>query len=1020
MLRDSMNVGAVLIVGGGVTGMQAALDLAESGYYVYLVEKSGAIGGAMAQLDKTFPTNDCSMCILAPKMVECGRHANIEILTLSDVTDISGTAGNFQVSINQRPRYVDPEKCIACGVCTDNCPQLVDSDYDAKTGKRKSIYVKYAQAVPLKYQIDPHSCIRLNKPGKCGICEEVCVANAIRFDDAAKKRKLAVGAIILAPGYEAFDPTAAGVWGYGRLPNVITSLQLERYLSATGPTAGRLLRPSDNKPVRKIAFLQCVGSRDENLCGNGYCSSVCCMYAIKEAVIARQHVPGLSAAIYYMDMRTHGKDFDTYMEKAKTESGVRFIRCRVHGVEPYSRNGDLRLHYINEEGRQVEELFDMVVLSVGLQISTHIRELAEIAGIQLSASSFASTSDFAPVTSSKEGIFACGAFSGPKGIPQCVVEGSAAAAAVAGQLGLRCEETPPLPEYPEERNTSEEEARIGVFICHCGSNISAVVDVADVEEYASGLPGVVHVERNLFSCSQETQDILVDAIRQKQLNRVVIAACTPRTHEPLFRETLKSSGINEYLLEMANIRNHNSWVHDDTSQATLKAKDLVRMAVAKVATAESLRPEAVPITQRGLVIGGGIAGMTAALNLANQGYDVDLVEKSDRLGGNALNLKHTYSGVHVPMQVAKLIDKVSVHDRIQLHIETEVSKAKGFVGNFKSTLKTPGRKNRTIEHGVAIMATGGQIFRPTEYGYKQIRCVVTSIEFERLHELKEKHVKQGKSFVFIQCVGSREKGRMYCSKVCCTHSVQSAIELKREDPGRNVYILYRDMRTYGEREYLFKKAREMGVVFINYELHGKPKVTEVDRQINVDVWDHVLHRPVRIKADMVVLATAIVANAEIDKLAQLYRIPLDENGFYQEAHAKLRPVDFTTEGLFTAGLAQYPKPVDESIAQALAASARATTLLSKKEVYLDGIKAVVNEHKCDGCALCVDVCPYHAIELIEIDRDKDDQPVKLVRINSAQCKGCGMCQGTCPVRGVDVAGFTMEQLSHQIKAALEI
>ncbi len=574
--------------------------------------------------------------------------------------------------------------------------------------------------------------------------------------------------------------------------------------------------------------------------------------------------------------------------------------------------------------------------------------------------------------------------------------------------------------YPIERDVVNEEPRIGVFVCHCGSNISDVVDVEDLEKYASTLPGVVHVERNLFSCSQETQELLTNSIQEKQLNRVVIAACTPRTHEPLFRETLKSAGINEYLVEMANIRNQNAWVHDNKQIATIKAKDLVRMAVAKVAYAAALQPVAVPIIQRGLVVGGGIAGMTAALNLANQGFEVELVEKTGRLGGNALNLKHTYSGVHVPMQVAKLIDRVHMHDKISLHLETEVVKAQGFVGNFKTTLRSLGKKSKTVEHGIGIFATGADIFRPTEYGYKQIRCVVTAIEFEKLHELKEKHVKRGKSFVFIQCVGSREKNRMYCSKVCCTHSVQSAIELKREDPSRNVYILYRDMRTYGEREYLFKKAREMGVVFINYELHGKPQVTEHGKQIIVDVWDHVLHRPLRIKADMVILATAIVANREVDKLANFYRLPLDSNGFFQEAHAKLRPVDFTTEGIFTAGLAQYPKPVDESISQALAASARAMTLLSKKEAFLDAIKAVVNEEKCDGCALCIDVCPYHAIELIEIDKGDGEPPVKLVRINSAQCKGCGLCQGTCPMRGIDVAGFTMDQLSSQIKAALDM
>lgn len=1019
MMVESDKLKKVLIVGGGVTGMQAALDLAESGYYVYLVEKTGAIGGAMAQLDKTFPTNDCSMCIIAPKMVECGRHQNIKLLTLSEIKKISGTHGDFTVQIVEKPRYIDSERCVACGVCTEKCPKSVANEFDAATGKRKAVYIKYAQAVPLKYQIDPESCIRMNKPGTCGICEEVCFAGAINFNDTEKLHELSVGAIILAPGFETFDPTDAGVWGYGKFPNVITSMQLERYLSATGPTEGRLLRPSDGKPVRKIAFLQCVGSRDENRCGNAYCSSVCCMYAIKESVIAKQHVPGLSATIYFMDMRTHGKEFDAYMEKAKAESAIRFVRCRVHGVEPYSKNGDLRLHYINEEGRQVEELFDMVVLSVGLTTPSHVKDLAEIAGIQLSISNFASTSDFAPVSTSKEGIFACGAFSGPKGIPQCVVEGSAAAASVAKTLG-RCDvDDYSYKDLPHERDVTSEEPRVGVFICHCGSNIAEMVDVKGLEAYASTLPGVVHVERNLFSCSQETQEILMDSIQQKKLNRVVVAACTPKTHEPLFRETLKSAGINEYLVEMANIRNHNSWVHDNPEKATYKAKDLVRMAVSKVAFSGSLKPIAVPIKQNALVVGGGISGMTASLNLADQGYMVDLVEKTDRLGGNALNLKHTYSGVHVPMQVAKLIDRVHMHEKITLHMQTEVSKAQGYIGNFRTTLKTSGRKGKTVEHGVGVITTGAEVFRPTEYGYKQIKCVVTAIEFEKLHELKEKHVKRGKSFVFIQCVGSREKGRMYCSKVCCTHSVQSAIELKREDPSRNVYILYRDMRTYGEREYLFKKAREMGVVFINYELHGKPQVREIERRILVDVWDHVLHRPVRIQADMVILATAIVANSDISRLAQQYRIPLDSNGFFQEAHPKLRPVDFHTEGVFTAGLAQYPKPVDESISQALASSARAMTLLSKKEVYLDAQKAIVHEDKCDGCALCIDVCPYHAIELYEVNNEDGQPPAKLVRINQAQCKGCGICQGTCPLRGVDVAGFSMDQLSSQIKAALK-
>ena len=912
-------------------------------------------------------------------------------------------------------------KCIACGACTEKCPKKVDSEYNAGTGKRKAIYVKYAQAVPLKYQIDPVNCIRLQKPGACGFCEKVCDAGAINFDDTEKIHQVNVGAVVLAPGFEAYDPKPAQVWGYGTMPNVITALQLERYLSASGPTEGHLVRPSDGKPVNKVAFLQCIGSRDENLCGNGYCSSVCCMYAIKEAVIAKDHVPGLSTTIFYMDMRTHGKDFDKYLERAKDESGVRFVRCRVNGIEPQGTNGDLRIHYINEKGRQVEEYYDMVVLSVGLQTPKHVLELAETTGIQLTADKFAATSDFAPVQTSQAGIFTCGAFAGPKDIPQSVVEGSAAAAAVADLLAPARHELTTEATFPEEKDVSGEEPRIGVFVCHCGSNIAGVVDVKAVEDYAATLPNVVYVERNLFSCSQDTQEQITKRIQEQNLNRIVIAACTPRTHEPLFRETLKSAGLNEYLVEMANIRNHNSWVHTgDPSHATAKAKDLVRMAAAKVTYGASLKPIAVPITQKALVIGGGVAGMTAALNLAEQGFEVNLVERTETLGGNALYLKHTWSGEHIPTQVAKLIDKVVWNDKITVHKGFEVTAVEGFVGNFKSTITSKSGVSLIIDHGVGVIATGGSIYTPDEYGYGDIKRVVTSIEFDKLHELKEKHVRASKNFVFIQCVGSRESEHMYCSKVCCTHSVQSAIDLKQEDPSRNVYIMYRDMRTYGQREKLYRQARQMGVIFINYELHGKPLVTEDGNRVNVEVWDHVLHRPLKIKADMVILASAVRPKADASDLAKLYKIPVDGDGFFQEAHAKLKPVDFSTDGMFVAGMAHYPKPMEESVAQALAASARAATLLSRSQVSLDAVKATVDPDYCDGCALCVDVCPYNAITLVTTEAAEGADGKKVISVNKAQCKGCGLCQGTCPKRGVYISGFTMKQISSQIQAALAV
>ncbi len=940
-------------------------------------------------------------------------------MTLSEVTAISGEAGNFDVSIKEHPRYVDMEKCIACGECAAKCPKKVDSEYDAATGKRKAIYVKYAQAVPLKYQIDADSCIRFKKAGACGFCEKVCPADAINFDDTEKMHSLNVGAIILAPGFESFDPGKAGVWGYGRYPNVITSMQFERYMSASGPTEGHLIRPSDGKEITKVAFLQCVGSRDENKCGNGYCSSVCCMYAIKEAVMAKDHVPGLRTSIFMMDMRTHGKDFDRYYQRAKEESGVRFVRCRVHGVEPEGDTGDLRLHYINEEGRQVEEYFDLVVLSVGLQTPEYVKQLSDMAGVKLTSDSFAATSDFSPVSTSKQGIFTCGAFAGPKDIPQSVLEGSAAAAAVADILAPVRGELTQEKTFPEERAVGDEDPRVGVFVCHCGSNIAGVVDVEAVADYCQTLPGVVHVERNLFSCSQDTQEQMVQTIREKGLNRVVVAACTPRTHEPLFRETLKSAGLNEYLVEMANIRNQNSWVHAASPDvATIKAKDLVRMGVAKVARQFSLQPISVPIKQKGLVVGGGIAGMTAALNLAEQGFEVHLVEKTEVLGGNALFLGHTWSGEAINARTRKLIEAVGQNEKIILHRGFEVTAAEGFVGNFRTTISTKDGLKKTIEHGVAIVATGARPLRPREYGYGRIANVVTSLEFDRLFKLKEQHAVKAKSIAFIQCVGSREEGRMYCSKVCCTHSVQTAIDLKQEDPSRMIYILYRDMRTYGQREKLFKKARELGVIFINYELHGKPTVDAKHKQVNIEVWDHVLHRPLQLSVDMVVLATAIQANPDADKLNKIYKVSLDGDGFFQEAHAKLRPVDFATDGMFVAGLAHYPKPVEESVAQALAASARAATLLSRSQVTLDAVKAEPDLNYCDGCALCIDVCPYHAITLVE--ENGEGQSNKYITVNKAQCKGCGLCQGTCPKRGVVVQGFTMEQISAQIEAALAV
>jgi len=1017
MIDFEEKVGAVMVVGGGIAGIQASLDLANSGYYVYLVERTGAIGGAMAQVDKTFPTNDCAMCILSPKLVECGRHLNIEMMTMTEFERLDGELGNFTVTLRQHPRYVDIVKCIACGKCTDKCPRQVKDEFNQNISFRKAIYVKYPQAAPLKYQIDPLNCIRM-RGGRCNECERVCPCDAILFDDVEKTITVKVGSVILAPGYRVFDPSGLEAWGYGRFKNVVTSMELERYLAVSGPTGGQVLRPSDGKRVRKMAFLQCIGSRDYNQVNKSYCSSVCCMSAIKEATIATDNDRDLRVSIFHLDIRTHGKDFERFYDKAK-QKGIVFHRCRTHAVEPGDSPNEISLRFITESGKQMTEQFDLVVLSVGLETTPETAVLAKRAGVELTQNGFASTSCFAPVTTSKPGIFACGAFLSPKDIPLSVIQASAAATASAIRLSDVRYSLSHQRQFPQERSVEGEKPRIGVFICNCGSNIAETVRVREVARYVESLPEVVFVETNLFACSQDAQELIRQRIREKNLNRIVIASCTPRTHEQLFRETLRASGLNECLVEMANIRNQLAWVHKgEPEAATAKAKDLVRMAVAKAALLEPAPPVSVRITPQALVVGGGLSGMVAALALADQGFPVQLVEKSAQLGGNARHLFKTWKGEPVPDYIEALTNRVREHSLISIHLKSLVSDAEGYVGSFRSVVQKP-TGNVVINHGVTILATGGQAFKPSEYDYGLSPNILTSLEFDKLHAVGDERIINGRNFVFIQCVGSREPERNYCSRVCCTHSIQAAIALKEENRNRRVFILHRDVRTYGMREELYRRARELGVIFINYDMHQKPNVVVDESGIEVIVWDHILHEPFSITADVVTLATAIVPNPETRELAKLYKLPVDMDGFLQEAHVKLRPVDFATDGIFLAGLAHYPKPIEESIVQAQAAVSRAVTVLSSRWVDLDLVRARVDEEKCDCCALCLNVCPYEALE---IEREpevagRENGKQRLV-VRSAKCKGCGSCQATCPKEGISVNGFSYSQLSAQVRAAL--
>jgi heterodisulfide reductase subunit A len=926
------------------------------------------------------------------------------------VKDISGTEGNFTVNVVQHPRFVDMDKCIACGNCAEKCPKKVDDIYNEGLIKRKAIYVPYSQAVPLKYSIDQENCIYFKK-GKCRACEKFCEAGAINFDDQEKEITLNVGSVILAPGFKSFDPGRYDTYSYSSMPNVVTSLEFERILSATGPFMGHLVRPSDEKEPNKIGWLQCVGSRDVNRCDNGYCSSVCCMYAIKQTVIAREHsnVP-LDCSVFYMDMRTHGKDFDRYYENAKKD-GVKFARSRIHTVEPVPGTDDVSVTYTEDDGVLKEEIFDMFVLSTGLETDENVVALSERLGIELDKYNFTQTDSFHPVATSVPGIYACGAFTGPKDIPLSVMEASAAACAATEKLAsARNTQTREL-EIPPEKDVSRDQPRIGVFVCNCGINIGGVVRVPEVAEYARTLPNVVYVEENLFTCSQDTQDKMTEVIKEQNLNRVVVAACTPRTHEELFQETLINAGLNKYLFEMANIRNHDSWVHsDDPDAATQKAKDLVRMSVAKAGLTSQLTETDLGVTHSGLVIGGGIAGMTAALSLAHQGYPVHLIEKSDSLGGNANMIYRAYKGEEVASFVKELVKEVESEDRITVHMNSTITSVEGFVGNFKTDVSN-GSSSETIDHGVAILATGAKEYKPDEYLYGEHGAVVTHLEMDELFRKNDPRVEKAGDVVFIQCVGSRDQERPYCSKVCCTHSVESALEFKRRNPKVNVYILYRDMRTYGKREDLYREARAEGVLFIRYSLDEKPVVTADGDRVQVEFRDPILDRRLAVKADILCLATAIVSHKD-NALTQFFKVPMDMDGWLLEAHQKLRPVDFPNDGVFLCGMAHYPKPIDESIAQAKAAASRALTFLTLENIKVGGVVSHIIPELCSGCLGCINVCPYGAISF-------DDEKAVAV-VNQALCKGCGACAAACPSEAPILMGFNNEQLYAQIKTALAV
>jgi heterodisulfide reductase subunit A len=1026
---------AAMVIGGGIGGMRSALDLADAGLKVYLIEHTPCLGGRVAQLGYMFPQHDCVLCrgtpdhgygctrpSISPAYIQHNQHPNIITLTDTHILDIGGQAGNFTVSLRQEPRYIDTARCINCGYCSEVCPVELPNEYQRGLTTRKAAYKVAARAAPDAYLIDqgPYC-------AECRKCVEVCPTRAIDLNEQPQLMTVEVGAIILALGFQVYDPTELEELGYGRYPNVLHAMQYERLASRSGPTEGIVVRPSDSQPPQSIAWLQCIGSRDQD---NPYCSSICCMYATKEAILAKQRLgKEIDCQVFVMDERAFNKEYSTYFAKARDQHGIQYTRCRVSSIQVDPNSQDLILNYAEPNGERKQKRFEMVVLATGLQPPGSARHLAEILDIELDKYGFCQTDKFAPLQTTRPGVFVCGAFTSPKEIVETIIDASGAAAEVMRLLNDRLNTHTYSREWPfltadwlpPERDVSLENPQVSVFSCSCGGTISEDIDVQQLALKTNEHPGVVHSEVLEFACFPEGLQHIRETIANNGSNRVVIAACSNRTHESLFQRALKEEGLNPYFLEVVNLREQCSRVHRWQHElANKKAQELVRIAVGRVSKAQAVHKQKHGCIPAALVIGGGAAGMSAALAIADSGYDVHLVERSEMLGGNLLNLFYVAEGYNPQRLLRDLVNRVRSHQRIMTHTRSEVVRHSGHVGDYRTEIQTDRGDGITdrlvIEHGVIIVATGAKENRNHELlRYPQ---VVTQRDLEETFIHHPEEITRLENVVMIQCV--RPEGVPdYCSRVCCTNTMKNAIRIKLVNPDCNVTVLYKNIVTYGFREEYYTEARRQGVVFVRYTDKEPPQVVfdhDYD-QLNVRVRDLSLDRWLTLPADLIPLSMSVTPSEGAQELANLLRVPISTEGFFQEAQLKLRPMDFMREGIFLAGMAHYPKFIEESISHALATAARSLTLLSQSEsLYLGGIVAQVDPEKCVGCLTCTRTCPFGIPQIIQQEgRTGVGDLGGAAYIDPALCQGCGTCTGECPANAIQLSNYTDEQMMlHEI------
>ena len=1008
-----MNTKSALVIGAGVGGMKAALELAEVGIQVYLLDRSPNIGGEISQLERQFPTNRCCMCQMLPTYGRdsssqyCLRkdlyHPYITLISQADVEKVEGDACDFSVDVKIRSRFIKEDLCIGCGICSEVCPIEVRDEFNL-LGLRKAAYIKYPQAIPNIYTIDQEHCNR------CGNCVEKCPTQAIDLSRQDETKKLKVGAIILAAGFDEFDPSEWSEYGYGRYPNVVTSIELERIFSETGPYEGKLVRPSDKEPVKKVAFLQCIGSRTHE---SNYCSSACCMYAMKEAMILKEINPELEITIFYMDLRAFGKGYHRYFLKARDELGINFTCCRVPTIKQNPETGNLSLTFLDKEGNLQLEEYDMTVLSIGQRPPKGHEHILRLLDLRENEWGFCQTHRFSPVETSRKGIYVCGPFSGPRDIPDTICQATAAASGVVNLLESTSDKKDEAQvdiTRDEIVDLVDEEPNIAIFICKCGGEISTIVDIKSLAKSLKLLPAVRVVEEVPYLCQADTLSEIKEQLRELKTNRVIFASCVPYGYERKYQQVVREAGLNPSLMEIVNLREQVAWVHkEEKEEAQKKALGLVRATVEKLRRQEPLSSTRVPIKhQKVLIIGGGLAGLVSSLSLSRLGVEVCLVEQSNELGGNLKEKRYNLEGDEPQVLLKQLLEEIKKNGLIHIHLESTVIDISGQMGDFTATIVSKSGEKETIAHGALIVATGGRERKPQEYHYGDSDRIITQKELEK--KIVEKQELPG-SVLMIQCVESRDDKRLYCSRVCCSQAVANALRLKEINPQTEITILYRDVMTYGFKEAYYTKCREKGVTFIRYSLEDKPRVTLEDGAIKIDVNNPDLKKTLRFSPDLLVLSSGIDPN-DNKSLAEVLNLELDEDGFFKEAEVKFRPVDFLVEGIFLCGLAHSPMFIEETIAQAQAAAQRAWTLLSKSSIEASRFVSYVNERRCSLCELCIAACPYQA-------RVKDEENRKIV-VREALCQGCGACAMVCPNSAAKLKGCRDDQMFSMVDSLLSV